>query len=365
MNYIYWNIRGIGNQESQLHLFQLTSTHKPDFIFIAEPLVCYHTIPAWYSQRLHLQNHVVNDKNTLWCLWNNQHSVNILASTDQCIAFSYMADGSLIFTTAIYASTVYTSRRDIWLLLTKLLNDHPGKWLFIGDFNCVLGAHERLSGRLPLHISCAEFMNWSKTNSLLHLDTHGARFTWTNQRDGRAFMAQRIDRAICNEEWLDYWNVSSCNTLVKSFFDHFPLLMTMHKNPPIIVIPRFKFFKVWTEFESCESILAAHWLIPSADTPVHVLHFKLKSLKPKLKQWNKTVVGDFHQQVHLAQQQLSEAQLAIDQLGYNNDRAMEEVSCLTNYSNAINMLNKFWQDKNKNARFIEGNRIREAKRSQK
>lgn len=38
MEYLYWNIRGIGNQETQLHLFQLLSTHKPDFLFLAEPL---------------------------------------------------------------------------------------------------------------------------------------------------------------------------------------------------------------------------------------------------------------------------------------------------------------------------------------
>jgi len=324
MKYLYWNIRGIGNQESQMHLFQLLSSHKPEFIFPTEPLVSFHTVPSWYWQRLNLTNYMMNDKNTLWCIWNNQHSVNILVNTDQCIAFSYMADGSLIYTAAIYASTLYKTRRELWLVLSNLINDYPGKWLFIGDFNCVLGTHERLGGRIPLRISCAEFLNWTNRHVLLHLDTHEARFTWTSQRDGGAFMAQRIDRAICNEAWLDYWNVSSYNTLVKCFSDHFPLLLTLHKDPPINVISRFKFFKAWTEFESCESIVAAHWLTPSTGTPMHVLHFKLKSLKSKLQLWNKTVVGDFHQQVHLAQQHLSEAQLATDQMGFSIERSLEE-----------------------------------------
>jgi len=89
---------------------------------------------------------------------------------------------------------------------------------------------------------------------------------------------------------------------------------------------------------------------------MHALHFKLKSLKSKLKSWNKSVVGDFHQRVHLAQQQLNEAQLAIDQLGFSDERSLEELACLASYSHALHLLNSFWEDKNKNARFLEGDR---------
>jgi len=84
---------------------------------------------------------------------------------------------------------------------------------------------------------------------------------------------------------------------------------------------------------------------------MHVLHYKMKSLKPKLQVWNKTVVGNFHNRVHLAQQQLSEAQLATDQLGYSMDRSQLELDCLTRYSQALNLLNSFWQEKSKNISF--------------
>jgi len=224
----------------------------------------------------------------------------------------------------------------------------------IRDLNSLLGAHERLGGKTPLKIACFEFSNWTNLNALIHLETNGVRFTWTNRREGGAFMAQRIDRAICNESWIDYWSVFSCNTLVKCFSDHFPLLLTLNKNPPITIIPRFKFFKAWTDFESCESLVSSHWLIPTEGTPMHALHFKLKSLKPKLKSWNKSMVGDFHQRVHWAQQQLSEAHMAIDQLSFSDKRSLEELTCLTSYSHALHLLNSFWKDKNKNARFLKG-----------
>ena len=205
-----------------------------------------------------------------------------------------------MFTAVVYASTIYTNRIELWSVLSKLLTDFPGPWLFVGVFNTILGAHERVGGRPPLNIACSEFRDWSNMNALIHLATNGAQYTWTNRREGDAFMAQRLDRAIGNANWIDFWNIISCYTLLKSFSDHFPLLINMLKEPPIKIIPRFKFFKAWTEFDSCEPIIAAHWILPVHGSPMHVLHYKLKSLKPKLKAWNKCVVGDFHHRFYLA-----------------------------------------------------------------
>jgi len=89
---------------------------------------------------------------------------------------------------------------------------------------------------------------------------------------------------------------------------------------------------------------------------MHILHYKLKSLKPKLQDWNKHSVGDFHYRVHTAQQNLYEAQLAIDQLGFSMDMSQREIDCLTSYTQALSLLNSFWKDKSKNVRFLEGDR---------
>lgn len=136
---------------------------------------------------------------------------------------------------------------------------------------------------------------------------------------------------------------------MKSFPDHFPLLLTMHKSPPVQITPRFN-------IESCESLVSSHWSIPVHGSPMFILHQKLKSLKPKLKHWNKTEVGNFHHNVDLAHQQLLAAQLALDQLGFSMDRSQDELTCLTNYSQALHILNDFWKDKAKNAKFIDGDR---------
>lgn len=74
----------------------------------------------------------------------------------------------------------------------------PSGTLLVGDFNAILGAHEKIGGKLPLNIACSDFQQWSTVNSLLHLDTNGVLYTWSNNRAGRAFIAQRLDRALCN-----------------------------------------------------------------------------------------------------------------------------------------------------------------------
>ncbi|KEH34742.1 transmembrane protein, putative [Medicago truncatula] len=46
--------RGVGNLETQIHLFNMIKTHKPDILFLDEPLMHFTSIHAWYWKRLNL-----------------------------------------------------------------------------------------------------------------------------------------------------------------------------------------------------------------------------------------------------------------------------------------------------------------------
>jgi len=94
MKCIYCNIRGIGNLETQLHLIQMIEAHKPDFLFLAEPMVTYATVPIWLWNRIHFYKYAVNNRQNnipnIWCLWNTQLDPTILFTSEQCIVFSYV-----------------------------------------------------------------------------------------------------------------------------------------------------------------------------------------------------------------------------------------------------------------------------------
>ena len=170
----------------------------------------------------------------------------------------------------------------------------------MGDFNVVLGAHEKRGCRLPSSISCNDFLSWSNANLLLHLHTNGVQFTWNNGRLDSDSVFQRFDRSICNEAWTNLWGVTSCTTLVWTHSDHHPLLV--HSDFSFVrKIASFKFFKTWTTHADCRPLLLNIWKKEVVGSGMHRLQIKLLRVKDAFRVWNKSVFGDVQRQVKLAQ----------------------------------------------------------------
>ncbi|PNX83153.1 endonuclease/exonuclease/phosphatase family protein, partial [Trifolium pratense] len=149
---------------------------------------------------------------------------------------------------AVYASTSYLTRRKLWADLTRLQADFIRPWVFVGDFNAVLGAHEKWGKRLPPKISCDDFLLWTNANQLSHLNTIGVQFTWSNGRADNDYVALRLDRAICNSLFALYRHCS----------DHHPWLVSQELSETQHPTP-FRFFKTWTSQEDCERVVKEEW----------------------------------------------------------------------------------------------------------
>jgi hypothetical protein len=231
MNVLYWNVRGIGNPDTRLALKKIYLSHKPSLIFIAEPMINFHQVPAWYWPSIGVSKYCINNRGSLlpnlWALWGNDLLATVIFVSDQCIALKISRFQSTVYIAGIYASNYYLKRRQLWADLTHLQGCFQGPWLFIGDFNAILGAHEKRGKRPPPNLSCEDFLNWSNANILHHLPTGGSFFTWTNGRFGNENVALRLDRAVCNEDWINYWRNSSCSALVRHQSDHNPLLLSL------------------------------------------------------------------------------------------------------------------------------------------
>lgn len=166
--------------------------------------------------------------------------------SNQHIAFYATVNNHRIFISAVYACTTYILRRQLWLELYNLLQSNPGPWLFVGDFNAIIGAHEMRGRGLPSRLSCEEFSAWSNTCKLTHLETSGAQFTWSTRRKSSAHTEKRLDKGICNDDWLDFWTSSSCRTLARNQLDHFPLLLDF-KNDSSVFHSSFRFQSMWLD----------------------------------------------------------------------------------------------------------------------
>ncbi|KAK9940978.1 hypothetical protein M0R45_017609 [Rubus argutus] len=112
MKILYWNARGIANGDTRRALKNLVSSHKPT--------------------------------PNLWLLCNDALMLSVISKSAQQITFSYSIDGVHCVITAVYAKTSVVGRRQLWQDLVNIRSQHvQGPWAVIGDFNCVLGAHEK------------------------------------------------------------------------------------------------------------------------------------------------------------------------------------------------------------------------------
>ena len=96
-----------------------------------------------------------------------------------------------------------------------------------------------------------EFFNWSDTNNLLHIPTRGVQFTWSNGRGGTRRTERRLDRAICNQLWLDKCESLAVTTLTRHKSGHFPILLEF-KTSSISKATPFRFMKMWLFHGDCK-----------------------------------------------------------------------------------------------------------------
>lgn len=271
MRIIYWNVRRFGNPKSRRMVIKLCSDYKPEFMFLPEHFIEANQVSDQFWSSLSLKIFVVNNRNTLspnlWGVWHSRLDPLLISVSDQQIAFLVVLDNCRIFVSDVYACTTYILRRQLWLELSNLLQNNVGPWLFVGDFDAIIGAHEMRGRGLPSKLSCEEFVAWTDACKLTHLETQGVQFTWSNRRRSTVLIEKRLDRGICNDAWLDSWSTSSCCTLARNQSDHFPLLLDFKKDSSVIH-SSFKFQNMWKDHEDFWRLVKEVWVKPIAGCPM-------------------------------------------------------------------------------------------------
>lgn len=106
----------------------------------------------------------------------------------------------------------------------------------------------------PARIPMEDFLHWFDSNKFLHIPTAGSKFTWCNGRKNIEMPKKRLDRALCNLDWLEMRNKFSSNTLIKIKYDHFPILLNFEVEE-VKFVSQLKFLKIWSSHESCIDVI--------------------------------------------------------------------------------------------------------------
>jgi len=62
---LYWNARGIGNDDTKITLQNYFTSHRPLLIFIAEPMIAIENVPPWYWDNIGVSKFCVNSRDSL------------------------------------------------------------------------------------------------------------------------------------------------------------------------------------------------------------------------------------------------------------------------------------------------------------
>lgn len=112
-----------------------------------------------------------------------------------------------------YGNLEAARRTESWLLLKAIKPRVEVDWLYVGNFNEILNYSEKVGEVLRPYKQMEEFRWAVEECGLSDLGFMGNKFTWCNNRHGKAFTKKRLDRAYGNSQWHDTYS----NTLSLSF----------------------------------------------------------------------------------------------------------------------------------------------------
>ena len=239
----------------------------------------------------------------------------VVHCSKQLISMQVCLDNSPCTLSFVYAATNYIDRWVLWEALISFAASCDDPWMVVGDFNAILGAHERAGGNHPSIVSCSNFPNMIDVCSLTHLLIEENLFTWCNNSN-RGRIEQRLDKALCNLAFYDAWPNNKSLILPRS--DHSALVVSGFPINSLGLQP-FRFHSVWIEHHDFEKVVKDAWLSVDFSDPTRSMLSKLRALKTALRSWNVAVFGNIHARVDNVRANLSAIQCSISS-GNNSEQ---------------------------------------------
>jgi hypothetical protein len=261
-----WNCRGASNTSFFRYCKQYITMHKPVMIVIVEtrcdPLSLDRTFKLLGYDGLVATN-VQGYAGGIAVAWQKDQ-----VSVEDCIKkFQFIhlkvnySSGEQWYFTAIYASPNEENRSLLWEDLREIARNMKDAWLLAGDFNDIASVEEKKGGAIPSMRRCSKFRERINACKLLDLGAMGPKYTWRGPLyHGGQRIYERLDRALCNEEWRLKFSDGYVKVLNRvDFSDHHPLIITP-KDAPYIKAPRqFRFESAWLLDNTYNDMLNESW----------------------------------------------------------------------------------------------------------
>ncbi|XP_042962496.1 uncharacterized protein LOC122296768 [Carya illinoinensis] len=197
----------------------------------------------------------------------------------------------------------FAKRKTSWQLLEMLKPPPPMAWLCAGDFNEILHQGEKQGAGSRPYKQIEEFRKVVEVCDLRDIHHQGHYFTWSNNRRGRHFTKERIDRALANKEWHELFSNASCTTLAAIQSDHSPLSILLQNSAKVYRHEArcFRYEVAWDLKEDCKKVVEYSWKGVSLGLEgANTVRQRLSACQRNLSQWSQTEKTMKHKDINQA-----------------------------------------------------------------
>ena len=271
MNWLVWNVRGLGNLRTSRELEVVTRAQAPSALFLAETWAEDARLRRLCCELKFDQCWIGPSAGKIGCLalfWKNAVKIKVISSSPNHIDATVGEISELQWRfTGIYGFADKAKKHETWSLIRDLHRRSPLPWVCAGDFNEILWSHEKLGlGARPEGVM-KEFRDALDECGLMDLGYVGDKFTWRGKRAG-GMVLERLDRAVADNGWFALYPSTKVQHLRTHSSDHKAILIKLEGIIPRPVRP-FKFEQMWLCDEGCRSTVKDVWgVAPSAASMV-------------------------------------------------------------------------------------------------
>jgi exonuclease III len=290
-----WNCRGAASTAFHRSCKYYLDIHKPEVIVIMEtrvdPEKLRNTFMLLGFDNMH-HSQCRGFAGGIVVAWKmNDVNMNVEITDFQFIHLTITFNGGPSWKfTAVYASPREELRMEGWRKLQNISQSMSGSWMIAGDFNDIASQEEKKGGAPASARKCNNFLDNINKCKLMDMGSVGTKFTWRGPLvQGHDRIFERLDRAMCNDEWRIMFPEAIVKVLTRiEFSDHHPIIILLQGTQTTRRKSKFRFEKAWMYHESYVDTVKQYW-DAKASIPEKVIH-----LSEEFTKWKRDVFGSIH-----------------------------------------------------------------------
>lgn len=203
---------------------------------------------------------------------------------------------------------------------------------------------ERKGGTRVIGRDSIAFQKFLNNLRLVDLETVNGTFTWNNKMGRSSQVASKLDRFIISKNLFLFRPNLNAFILPFGGSDHWPIQL----EASFISTPRnrpFRFKNVWLTHPDFISIIDKWWQedLPIQGMKMFLLQQRLKHIKIKLKDWNKSESKNIFKAKREVEQKLQKINQIITKEGFTEDRKLQADSVQQEWDIRCQQEEIFWK----------------------